>query len=139
MMMMYLLIGYFIFSWGIFVKLKHYGAPNSSFLYAGLLPLITLLCMVSICIDASREKNESAFRLFINVIKEVVFSINHIALFTGVVCLFFGEKGIGLEHLLGFKTVKRSSFYELKKQINTFFEKIMINANTSNQGGILRY
>ena len=89
-MMVYFLIAYFIFSWSVFVKLKHYGAPNSSFWYAGLLPLITVLCMVSIALDASHEENKSKFGLFIVVVNEPMFSIKNIEQFNVVTCLFFG-------------------------------------------------
>lgn len=39
---LYFLLVYFLFGIGVFSKLKHYGAPNSSFWYAGAVPFISL-------------------------------------------------------------------------------------------------
>lgn len=108
-MAIYLVLCYLAFSLGVFIKLKHYGAPNSAILYAGLLPIITLINVFYISCKIG-DKNEGIFfKRIILKVKIFIKLISQITSYTGFLCYLFGKNQIGIEKLLGIE-ISNSKF-----------------------------
>lgn len=100
-MLMSIILGIYLFSSiGIFIKLRKYGAPMSSFLYSGLIPIGSMIIATDfgyrniIKRDKKLLKNLMSFLLF------EFDCLKHIQLITSLVCIDLGKMNISFFKLL---------------------------------------
>lgn len=82
-----------MFSLGIFTKLKHYQAPNSSFWYAGILPFISWWKFYQAHRSTDSDHFVNNFKGWFKMLQTGF--IHHIAI-TGVVCARLGHHRVSL-------------------------------------------
>lgn len=121
-MAMYLVLLYLAFSLGVFIKLKHYGAPNSAIIYAGLLPIITLTSMLYFSFKVEVKKEHPLFKRIISKVYIFIKLLSQITSYTGFLCYLFGENQIGIEKLLGIDvSSSKNIFFNIRQSFQELF------------------
>lgn len=94
----------FFSSLGVFIKLKKYGAPNSSFLYAIGLPLAIFISSAIYGFKEIRmlfkKRKISLFMAIKAYMTYLVRCIKGIPLMTGIMCVQLGKRKIGIIEVL---------------------------------------
>lgn len=91
-------------SLGVFIKLKRYGAPTSSFIYALVLPLSTFLLSALYGFEEINRLLKT--RKISKIISIKVYTmylircIKSVPLMTGIMCVQLGKRKIGISEIL---------------------------------------
>ncbi|NFI55533.1 hypothetical protein FDA48_03950 [Clostridium botulinum] len=96
-MVINILIAVYLFSSiGIFVKLRRYGAPISSFLYSGLIPIAAIIGSIKFVNDELKDKSISFIKKSKMFISFELDCLKNISIITGVFCIKLGKNKIGI-------------------------------------------
>lgn len=94
----------FFSSLGVFIKLKKYGAPNSSIFYAVGLPIATFILSALYGFKEIREifkKEKVTLYTFIKVYAlYLIRCLKSMSLMTGIMCVQLGKRKIGMIDIL---------------------------------------
>ena len=117
-----LVLIYIFISIGVFIKLKRYGAPNSSILYSGEIPIALFLASTIYVVMSLKKLRISMIKkIKIFILAEIDY-LKNISILTGLFCLELGQKKVGLFELYSdglFKVV-----YKCVKDIINKFDKM---------------
>ena len=118
-----LLFVIFFSSLGVFIKLKKYGAPNSSFLYAISLPTAILIFSFIHGFKETKKAYKSGETSKYKAIKDYITycerCIKSLSLLTGVFCVELGKRKIGVKEMLeqGIFKLKKENFDKIYSTI----------------------
>ena len=118
-----LLFVIFFSSLGVFIKLKKYGAPNSSFLYAISLPTAILIFSFIHGFKETKKAYKSGetskYKAIKDYITYCVRCIKSLSLLTGVFCVELGKRKIGVKEMLeqGIFKLKKENFDKIYSTI----------------------
>jgi hypothetical protein len=126
-----LLFVIFFSSLGVYIKLKKYGAPNSSFLYAIPLPAAILIFSFIHGFKETKKVYKSGKISKYKVIKDYIIycmrCIKSLSLLTGVFCIELGKRKIGIKEML------EQGIFKLKKEnFDKIYSTILRHINISN-------
>ena len=94
-----LLLIYIFISIGVFIKLKRYGAPNSSILYSGAIPIALFFAStIYLVVNLKNLRSSIVQKIKIFILVEIDY-LKNISILTGLFCLELGEKKVGVFEL----------------------------------------
>lgn len=137
-----LILVYIFISIGVFIKLKKYGAPNSSIFYSGIVPFSVLFGSILLLEENLRSLDCSLLKkIKIFILSEKDYMKN-ISVLTGLVCIELGKRKIGIVQLLRIRILKsgfiKSSYICIKDMIEKFNKMRMMDVNSYSEKKILK-
>jgi hypothetical protein len=133
-----LLFVIFFSSLGVFIKLKKYGAPNSSFLYAIFLPTAILIFSFIHGFKETKKAYKSGgtskYKTIKDYITYCVRCIKSLSLLTGVFCVELGKRKIGVKEMLeqGIFKLKKENFDKIYSTILRYINISSITIDKQN-------